>query len=151
MTNPRPTLQTETPVNLDEIYRTIADTVPSSEPQMTLVPPTLSTAPAGSNPQLTIIADAMKRAEKLFATKNAEYGDKKDILSNFRRLADQQGVPMSTAWFFLAGKHIDSITQYIKDVRESKMRARSEPIRDRIDDLVVYSLLLLAIVSEENR
>lgn len=154
MTTQRPTLSpdlpmrnTEMPVNLDEIYRTIA-----TEPQMTLVPPpTLSSAPAGSNPQLTIIADAMKRAEKLFATKNAEYGDKTDILSNFRRLADQQGVPMSTAWFFLAGKHIDSITQYIKDVRDNKSRARSEPIRDRIDDLVVYSLLLLAIVSEENR
>jgi hypothetical protein len=58
---------------------------------------------------------------------------------------------MSTAWFFLAGKHIDTITQYVKDVRENKTRARSEPIRDRIDDMVVYSLLLLAIVAEENR
>jgi hypothetical protein len=39
----------------------------------------------------------------------------------------------------------------VKDVRENKNRARSEPIRDRIDDMVVYSLLLLAIVAEENR
>ena len=109
------------------------------------------TPATNSNPQLTIIADAMKRAEKLFATKNAEYGDKSDILANFRRLADQQGVPMSTAWFFLAGKHIDTITQYVKDVRENKNRNRSEPIRDRIDDMVVYSILLLAIVAEENR
>lgn len=136
-------------IDINDLYETIADVKPQQEPKMNKVP----TAPqsAGSNPQLTIIADAMKRAEKLFATKNAEYGDKADVLANFRRLADQQGVPMSTAWFFLAGKHIDTITQYVKDVRENKSRARSEPIRDRIDDMVVYSLLLLAIVAEENR
>lgn len=142
-------------INLNEMYETIADVkLPENkEPlPMNKIPSHISAAPAASsNPQLTIIADAMKRAEKLFATKNAEYGDKTDILANFRRLADQQGVPMSTAWFFLAGKHIDTITQYVKDVRENKNRSRSEPIRDRIDDMVVYSLLLLAIVAEENR
>ena len=143
-------------INLDEMYETIADVkLPENkEPIMNKVPSHVSSAPANistTNPQLTIIADAMKRAEKLFATKNAEYGDKSDILANFRRLSDQQGVPMSTAWFFLAGKHIDTITQYVKDVRENKARSRSEPIRDRIDDMVVYSLLLLAIVAEENR
>lgn len=138
-------------INIHELYETIADVKPQQEPKMNKVPHNAPSQAAGSNPQLTIIADAMKRAEKLFATKNAEYGDKTDILANFRRLSDQQGVPMSTAWFFLAGKHIDTITQYVKDVRENKNRARSEPIRDRIDDMVVYSLLLLAIVAEENR
>lgn len=140
-------------INIHELYETIADVKPNTmEPAVNKVPSHVSAAPSTtSNPQLTIIADAMKRAEKLFATKNAEYGDKADILANFRRLSDQQGVPMSTAWFFLAGKHIDTITQYVKDVRENKNRARSEPIRDRIDDMVVYSLLLLAIVAEENR
>jgi hypothetical protein len=142
-------------IDINDLYETIADIKPvaQQEPAVNKVPQSLA-APvnlAGSNPQLTIMADAMKRAEKLFTTKNAEYGDKTDILANFRRLADQQGVPMSTAWFFLAGKHIDTITQYVKDVRENKSRARSEPIRDRIDDMVVYSLLLLAIVAEENR
>lgn len=141
-------------INLNEIYNTIADVEQIQEPRMNKVPHNISPVnndTAGSNPQLTIIADAIKRAEKLFATKNAEYGDKADILSNFRRLASQQNVPMSTAWFFLAGKHIDTITQYVKDVRENKTRSRSEPIRERIDDMVVYSLLLLAIVAEENR
>ena len=135
-------------VDLEKIYETIADRIPDSNPGN---PALISTNGIATNPQLTIIADAIKRAEKLFTTKNAEYGDKGDILSNFRRLADAQGVPLSTAWFFLAGKHIDSITQYVKDARENKMRKRSEPIRDRIDDMVVYSLLLLAIVAEENR
>lgn len=140
-------------INLDEMYESIA----IADSTMHKVPepprPTIQLhAPAPTtNPQLTIIADAMKRAEKLFASKNAEYGDKADILANFRRLAEQQDVPMSTAWMFLAGKHIDTIQQYVKDTRLNKSRNRSEPIRDRIDDLVVYSLLLLAIVAEENR
>ena len=139
-------------ININELYNPDINIL--KESRMNKIPSSLVSATAeagGSNPQLTIIADAIKRAEKLFATKNAEYGDKTDILSNFRRLAGQQNVPMSTAWFFLAGKHIDTITQYVKDVRENKTRARSEPIRDRIDDMVVYSLLLLAIVAEENR
>lgn len=134
---------TNAAIDLDKIYETIADRVPA--------PDTNSSGGNGTNPQLTIIADAIKRAEKLFTTKNSEYGDKGDILANFRRLAEAQGVPLSTAWFFLAGKHLDSITQYVKDARENKIRKRSEPIRDRIDDVVVYSLLLLAIVAEENR
>jgi hypothetical protein len=145
-----------TTVRLEELYETFADPI-TQEPIMTNKPAQITniqsagSVVSGSNPQLTIIADAMKRAEKLFATKNAEYGDKGDILANFRRLAEQQNVPMSTAWFFLAGKHIDTITQYVKDVRENKNRARSQPVRERIDDMVVYSLLLLAIVAEENR
>lgn len=133
---------TNAAIDLDKIYETIADRVPA---------PDANPGGNGTNPQLTIIADAIKRAEKLFTTKNSEYGDKGDILANFRRLAEAQNVPLSTAWFFLAGKHLDSITQYVKDARENKIRKRSEPIRDRIDDVVVYSLLLLAIVAEENR
>ena len=102
-----------------------------------------------ANPQLEIIAEGMKRAEKLFASKNSEYGDSGDILGNFRRLAEQQGVPMSTAWMFLAGKHIDSIQQYVIDTRNNTSRHRSQPFSERIDDLVVYSLLLLVIAAEE--
>lgn len=130
-------------INIHELYETIADH--KQEPFMIPAPPT------SNNPQHTIIANAIARAEHLFASKNAEYGDSGDILANFRRLADQQGVPLSTAWFFLAGKHIDTISQYIKDARENKNRARTQPVSERIDDLVVYSLLLLAIVAEENR
>ena len=108
-----------------------------------------TTAPSSSNPQLVIVADAIKRAEQLFTSKNSEYGDNGDILANFRRLAQQQDLPMSTVWMMLAGKHIDSIQQYVKDVRASKGRNRTEPMSARIDDLIVYSILLLAIVNEE--
>lgn len=103
------------------------------------------------SPSFKTVMDGLKRAEKLFAAKNEEYASGDDILGNFRRLAAQQNLPMSTAWFFLASKHIDVITQYVKDKREDVKRERTQPISERIDDLIVYSLLLLAIVEEEER
>jgi len=132
---------------LENAYREIGDAVP---PPLPATRPKIVTQEAPpANPQLEIIAEGMKRAEKLFASKNSEYGDSGDILGNFRRLAEQQGVPMSTAWMFLAGKHIDSIQQYVIDTRNNTSRHRSQPFSERIDDLVVYSLLLLVIAAEE--
>jgi len=131
---------------LENAYLQIGDVPPPPSAR----PKIVTTQPAPiTNPQLEIIAEGMKRAEKLFASKNSEYGDSGDILGNFRRLAEQQGVPMSTAWMFLAGKHIDSIQQYVIDTRNNTSRHRSQPFSERIDDLVVYSLLLLVIAAEE--
>ena len=149
---PRP-ISDQIPVDLEDMYKTIADVefAPPPPPPSVSERPKLvnTTAPSSSNPQLLIVADAIKRAEQLFTSKNSEYGDNGDILANFRRLAQQQDLPMSTVWMMLAGKHIDSIQQYVKDVRASKGRNRTEPMSARIDDLIVYSILLLAIVNEE--
>lgn len=150
---PRP-IADQIPVDLEDMYKTIADVEfapPPPPPPVTERPKLVntSTAQSSSNPQLVIVADAIKRAEQLFTSKNSEYGDNGDILANFRRLAQQQDLPMSTVWMMLAGKHIDSIQQYVKDVRNGKGRNRTEPMSGRIDDLIVYSILLLAIVNEE--
>ena len=149
---PRP-ISDQIPVDLEDMYKTIADVEfapPPPPPSVTERPKLVNTtAPSSSNPQLVIVADAIKRAAQLFTSKNSEYGDSGDILGNFRRLAEQQGVPMSTAWMFLAGKHIDSIQQYVIDTRNNTSRHRSQPFSERIDDLVVYSLLLLVIAAEE--
>ena len=149
---PRPISDQIPEVDLQEIYKTIVDVdyPPPPPPPVTERPVIVNaTAQATSNPQLVIVADAIKRAEQLFTSKNSEYGDSGDILANFRRLAQQQDLPMSTVWMMLAGKHIDSIQQYVKDVRANKGRNRTEPMSARIDDLIVYSILLLAIVNEE--
>ena len=149
---PRPIADQIPEVDLQEIYKTIVDVdyPPPPPPPVTERPKLVNTtAPSSSNPQLVVVADAIKRAEQLFTSKNSEYGDNGDILANFRRLAQQQDLPMSTVWMMLAGKHIDSIQQYVKDVRANKGRNRTEPMSARIDDLIVYSILLLAIVNEE--
>jgi len=121
---------------------------PPPPPPVSERPKLVNTTPV-SNPQLLIVADAIKRAEHLFASKNSEYGDAGDILANFRRLSEQQDLPMSTVWMMLAGKHIDSIQQYVKDIRNGKGRNRTEPVSARVDDLIVYSIMLLAILNEE--
>ena len=105
--------------------------------------------PQPSNPQLVTITTALNRIQTLFANKNAEYAGGGDVLGNFRRLAEQQSLPMSTVWMFLAGKHIDSIQEYFKDMRADLRRTRTQSISERIDDLIVYALLLQVIVSEE--
>jgi hypothetical protein len=133
---------------LEETYRSIADIPPPPLPERPKLV-SKNNSPVTVNPQLEIIAEGMKRAEQLFASKNSEYGDAGDILGNFRRLAQQQGVPMSTAWMFLAGKHLDSIQQYVIDARNNTSRHRTQPLSERIDDLVVYGLLLLVIAAEE--
>jgi len=148
---PRP-IADQIPVDLEDMYKTIADVEfapPPPPPQSVSERPKLVNTTPVNNPQVVIVADAIKRAEQLFTTKNSEYGDSGDILANFRRLAQQQDLPMSTVWMMLAGKHIDSIQQYVKDVRANKGRNRTEPMSARIDDLIVYSILLLAIVNEE--
>lgn len=147
---PRP-ISDQIPVDLEDMYKTIADVEFAPPPPPVTERPVIvnATAQSTSNPQLVIVADAIKRAEQLFTSKNSEYGDNGDILANFRRLAQQQDLPMSTVWMMLAGKHIDSIQQYVKDVRANKGRNRTEPMSARIDDLIVYSILLLAIVNEE--
>lgn len=104
-----------------------------------------------SNPQLEIIAKAIDRVQTLFAQKNQEYAGGSDILGNFRRLASSQNLPMSTVWMMLAGKHIDAIQEHVKDVRADITRDRTQPITERIDDLIVYALLLQVIVQEERR
>lgn len=135
MTDVRETINT-----LDAIYNDHFSKMPSN-----VLP---GPAPV-HNPQHDTIANALTRVQTLFATKNAEYAGQHDILGNFRRLASQQDVPMSTAWMFLAGKHIDSIQEYVKDCRANVRRDRTQSIAERIDDLIVYSLLLHVIAEEE--
>lgn len=101
------------------------------------------------HPQREIIDATIKRAQDLFAAKNLEYAGGSDILGNFRRQAGNLQVPMSTVWMILAGKHIDAIQEYVKDSRGDLMRPRTQSIAERVDDLIVYALLLQVILEEE--
>lgn len=103
-----------------------------------------------SNPQLEQIERTITAVRHLFDAKNAEYaGSSSDILGNFRRQAGNMGVPMSTVWMILAGKHIDAIQEYVKDCRGDVLRPRTQSVGERVDDLIVYALLLKVILAEE--
>lgn len=57
-------------------------------------------------------------------------------------------VPMELVWRIYAAKHWDAVGQWIKDINQGKKRQRLESIGGRIDDLIVYLVLLKAMVDE---
>jgi hypothetical protein len=85
---------------------------------------------------------------RLRRLKSGEYSEESDALSNFRRNAKDLGVEMETVWRVYAHKHWDALSLYLRDVQQGTTRERSEPIEGRIDDLLVYLLLLKAILRE---
>jgi len=91
-----------------------------------------------------------RRITDLVALKGGEYAAGTDRLANFRKAAQAEELPMTTIWKIYAGKHWDAIGQYIKDERTGTARERAEPISGRIDDMIVYLLLLQAMVEESS-
>lgn len=95
-----------------------------------------------------LVKDTVAAMEKLAHEKGGEYAGDEDRLANFRRNADAAGCSMELVWRIYAGKHWDAISQYVKDIVEGKTRPRSESISGRLDDLIVYAVLMKAIVEE---
>lgn len=87
----------------------------------------------------------------LASSKGAEYTQGNgDRLDNFRRNGQALGLPMETVWGVYAGKHWDAVQTYIRDIGTGVQRTRSEPISGRVDDLLVYLLLLKAMLEERD-
>lgn len=82
--------------------------------------------------------------------KGAEYAGTHvdDCLANFKRNAIDCGLSMEQIWRVYAGKHWDAVNQYIRDTSVGTVRDNMEPIDGRIDDLLVYLMLLKAMVIE---
>lgn len=97
-----------------------------------------------------IIEKTIKNIRLLEATKGGEYATDLDRLHNFRHNAEDCGTNMELIWRVYAGKHWDAISSYIRDLLLGKTRERSEPIEGRIDDLIVYLILLKAIIYDSN-
>lgn len=70
----------------------------------------------------------------------------KDILHNFKSVAKRLGINPYDALMVYKLKHQDAINNYVK----SKGQSESEPIRQRIIDDINYSILLLAMIEENN-
>lgn len=95
-----------------------------------------------------LVDKAFAEITKLAIMKGGEYSGDTDRLLNFRRNGRNLGLPMETVWAVYAGKHWDAIMQYIKDEREGISRTRLESIEGRVNDLLVYLLLLKAMLQE---
>lgn len=73
-----------------------------------------------------------------------------DVNGNFKRVAEEQGLPVLQVWNTFFQKHLDSIRNYIKNPD----RPQTEPIEDRIADAINYLLILRCLIEEsenENR
>ena len=85
---------------------------------------------------------------KLIAIKGGEYSGTEDSLANFRRAALNSGVNKETALFIYMSKHYDSIATYVRDLQTGETRPRSESMKGRVHDLIVYLLLFEAMLEE---
>jgi hypothetical protein len=99
---------------------------------------------------LSIFHETWNRCEELGKLKGGEYAGDYDRLANFRRAAANIDLPMEVIWYVYCSKHWDAITQYVKDITTNTERTRLEPIEGRIDDIIVYMILLKCMVRERS-
>lgn len=95
-----------------------------------------------------LMLETFENCQKLGKLKGGEYAGDYDRLANFRRNGAQLDLPMEIIWAVYAGKHWDAIQQYCQDLKNSKKRERLESIEGRIDDLIVYLVLMKCMVRE---
>lgn len=88
--------------------------------------------------------DTFDRIRKLNGTKGIEYSGHDDVLSDFKEVAAQLGVDPRVALMTYATKHWRAINSYCREGR-----VLSESIIGRIDDLILYSILLQAMIADD--
>ena len=84
---------------------------------------------------------------KISKAKGADYTKgSMDALANFKTAGSDVNVgPLSICWIFM-NKHYSAITNYVKTGGQSE----SEPISERIKDMINYLVLLQGLITEEN-
>jgi len=89
---------------------------------------------------LKLIDDTFTRMLELTKTKGEEYSGSDDQLANFKRSAWGARMTQEQVWYVLFDKHVNSIKHYIVHGG-----VKSEPIDSRIDDAILYLILLKAM------
>lgn len=90
-----------------------------------------------------ILAHTHETLRELTDTKGVEYSNSTDQLANFKRLAATLGVAPEFVVLVYLTKHLDGINSYVANGGEL-----SEPIFGRIDDAILYLVLLKACIFE---
>lgn len=90
-----------------------------------------------------IISFVFHSIRKLTETKGEEYSRDEDQLANFKRMAIDAEMPMEKVWLLFFSKHMDAIKSWIKTGG-----TKSESIESRIDDAILYLILLRAMVED---
>lgn len=96
-----------------------------------------------------LMDDTWANLRALSNTKGQEYAHSADRLANFKRLAEELNMtPEQVLWVYFT-KHKDSIVSYIKPKQTKPVL--SEPIEGRIDDAILYLILLKGLICERSR
>lgn len=80
-------------------------------------------------------------------TKGADYAEATDRLANFKQNAESLGLTPFQVWAVYCSKHTDSIYKAIKR-SPSYPKKSGEHLSENIKDVIVYSLLLLGLITE---
>lgn len=97
-----------------------------------------------------VLEEVTSKLYALTASKGEEYSgqDNDDQFANFKRQATLLGLDPRTVWAVYFNKHVDSINNYLRAVANKQTPVLSEPITGRIDDAILYLVLLRGLVEE---
>lgn len=91
-----------------------------------------------------IIKRTFDEIYELNRTKGRDYASDENAIGNFSRHAENLGLTPEQVWGVYASKHWDAIMTYCK-----RGVVQSEAIEGRIDDAILYLLLLKGLVFQK--
>jgi hypothetical protein len=90
-----------------------------------------------------IMAEAFDGIQRIRQTKGREYANDEDTLADFFEVAKEAGVSPLQVWLTYERKHSRAIGAFCREGR-----TKSESIRDRVLDEIVYHILLLGLIED---
>ena len=87
-----------------------------------------------------LLEDQFDHIRQLSNSKGEEYAGSDDVLADFREVGKALGISPEVALLCYQSKHWRAINSYVQTGE-----VRSEPIEGRLQDLILYSLLLIAM------
>lgn len=97
-----------------------------------------------------LLNQTTERLWSLTETKGAEYAGDADQLANFKRLGRLLDLHPTAVLLVYLHKHLDAIGSYVKATSKGQAVIESEPIEGRIDDAILYLILLKGLISDED-
>ena len=98
--------------------------------------------------RLKITQELFDECIGLGKAKGADYASKGDTLANFKETAKAVGLTKYEVWAVFMDKQYRAIMNSIK-ASPNAPQPQSEPIRERIKDIIVYATLLEALIQED--
>lgn len=95
---------------------------------------------------LKIADELMEEAYKLLQKKNSDYSNSDDALAGFKLTAEEVGIGNYQAWLVYARKHWSAISTFCRRGGQ----VESEPIRERLKDMINYCCLLDALIQDND-